>query len=134
MIPYPYSRYMLVSANQFLLTSYYAYVSNEIVMSTMILMVFITSLMLWSVPKEGFREKLDKTAVCSFGSYFVYKVGFDDTVMIGVMLIIISYMVSTEYYLQRDYRKAAITHVIGVHTLGNMTTMYIIWELSNKLM
>lgn len=133
MIPYPYSRYMLVSADQFLLTSYYGYVNNEIVMSVMILMVYITSIMLWSVPvpEEGFREKLDKTAVCSVGSYFVYKVGFDDIVMIGVMLMIMSYMVSTEYYLQRDYKRSAITHVIGVHSTGNVMTAYIIWKLNH---
>ena len=133
MIPYPYSRYMLVSANQFLLTSYYAYVSNEIVMSTMILMVYITSLMLWSVPKEGFREKLDKTVVCSVGSYFVYKVGFDHTVMIGVMIMIMSYMVSAEYYLQKDYKRSAIVHVLGVHSMGNVMNAYIVWKLNNKL-
>lgn len=35
-------------------------------------------------------------------------------------------MVSSEYYLQRDYKRSAIVHVIGVHSIGNVMNAYII--------
>ena len=129
MIPYPHSRYILISANQFLISSYYGYLQNEILISSMILMVYLTSLMLWIVPKEGFREKLDKTAVVTVGSYFIYKIDFDEIVLLGVFLMILSYNISSIYYTKMDYERSAVIHVIGVHTLGNIINLYIIHKL-----
>lgn len=124
-IPKPYSRYILISANQFLIPSYYAYICNEHAMALLIFSVYVTSLLLWYNPTDGLRKRVDSTLVASTGVYFLYLSNFNRIVYSGVFCMALTHAVSYTLFYKKMFDLSAYCHIF-IHSLGSVLDVYLI--------
>jgi len=127
-IPRPYSMYIMISSNQFLTSSYYAYICNEYVISSLIFGVYITSLLLWYNPIDGIRKRVDSTLVTSTGVYFLYLSKFNAIVYSGTVCMLLTHCVSYHLFYQKRFVLSAYCHLF-IHFLGNMINFYLIYHI-----
>lgn len=127
-IPRPYSAYIMLSANQFIIPSYYAYICNEYVMSLLIFSVYITSLLLWHNPIDGLRKKIDSTLVASTAVYFLYLSKFNTIVYTGTFMMLFTHCVSYRLFYKKRFDLSAYCHLF-IHCLGNMINIYLIYHI-----
>lgn len=127
-IPRPYSMYIMLSSNQFLISSYYAYICDEYVISSLIFSVYITSLLLWYNPIDGIRKRLDSTLVTSTTIYFLYLSKFNAIVYLGTFCMLFTHCISYHLFYQKKFHLSAYCHLC-IHFLGNIINIYLIYHI-----
>ena len=127
-IPRPYSMYIMLSANQFIIPSNYAYICNEYVMSLLIFSVYITSLLLWHNPIDGLRKKIDSTLVASTAVYFLYLSKFNTIVYSGTFCMLFTHGVSYHLFYQKKFYLSTLCHLF-IHFLGTLVNIYLIYHI-----
>ena len=124
-IPRPYSTYILISSNQFLLSSYYAYINDKNTISLLIFSVYVTSLLLWYNPIDGIRKRIDSALVSFVAMYFLYLSKFNYIVYSGVFCMCIIHCFSYYLFYKKHFRLSTYCHLF-IHLLGNIMNICLV--------